>query len=106
MRAGRLRNYITIQRATRTQNSMGEWVTGWSDWWSGYASIEPNTGRRYYEAQAANSEAQGIIRLRHMTGVLPTMRALYGNRVLRFLTVVHPREDRRELHVYYKEDLD
>ena len=106
MRPGLLKHYITLQIPSSSKNAMGEWVTSWSDWVSCHASIEPNSGKMFYEAMQANSEAQGKIRIRFRTGVQPTMRVKYGQRIFKILSIVQPGERRRELHLMYKEELD
>ena len=106
MRAGRLRHRITIQKAYKDKNTMGERVESYADWATIWGSIEPNSGKKYYEAKQANSEVQGTIVIRYRTGVLPTMRVKYGNRYFKIISIVQPRENKRELHVLYKEALD
>lgn len=106
MRAGLLRHRLTIQTITQTQNAMDEWVDSWIDWVTVWGSIEPNLGKRYFEAKQANSEVQGLIRIRYRSGVLPTMRIVYGDRIFKIISIVHPFERKRELHILYKEELD
>ena len=106
MRAGDLRQRVIIQIAQKSQNALGEWVDTWTTWATVWAAIEPNTGRRYYEALQASSEVSGVVRIRYRDGVLPTMRLLYGSRVLEIVSIVHPKEARQELHLMYKEKLD
>jgi SPP1 family predicted phage head-tail adaptor len=106
MRTGLLRNRITIQIPTRTKNDFGEWVKSWADWVTVWSAIEPNQGKRFFEAAQANSEVQGIIRIRYRAGILPTMRVKYGDRIFQIISIVHPQERMRELHIFYKEALD
>lgn len=106
MRAGLLRHRLTFEIPSKTKNDFDEWVESWSDWATIWGSIEPNLGKRYFEAKQANSEVEGLIRIRYRDGVLPIMRARYGNRIFKFLSIVHPFERKRELHILYKEALD
>ena len=107
MKAGELKQYITFQSVTRARNSFQEMVDTWVDSFSVWAQISPNSGRRYFEAKQANSEAEGIIRIRYRSDIVPaTMRVTYGGRYFKILSVVCPVENRRELHLYYKEELD
>lgn len=106
MRAGRLRHRITLQIPSRGQNALGEWVDSWNDWVTIWGSIEPNTGKRYFEAMQASSEVQGTIVIRYRNGVLPTMRVTYGGRVFKIISIVQPKENMKELHLLYKEALD
>jgi len=106
MRAGLLRHRLTIQTLSQTKNAFDEWVESWSDWDTVWGSIEPNLGKRYFEAKQANSEVQGLMRIRYRTGVLPTMRVKYGNRIFKIISIIHPFERKQELHILYKEALD
>ena len=65
MRAGLLRHRLTIQKSTRTKNDFDEWVDSWSDFLTVWGSVEPNLGKRYFEAKQANSEVEGLIRIRY-----------------------------------------
>lgn len=106
MRAGELRQRVTIQIPSRSKNAFDEWVDSWSDWATVWAAIVPNSGKEYFEAMQASSEVQGVIKIRYRTGVLPTMRVKYGSRIFEIVSIVHPKELRQELHIYYKEKLD
>jgi len=106
MRAGLLRHRLTIQTLSQTKNAFDEWVESWSDWDTVWGSIEPNLGKRYFEAKQANSEVQGLIRIRYQSGVLPTMRVKYGDRIFKIISIIHPFERKQELHILYKEALD
>lgn len=106
MNIGRMRHRVTLQIPSKSENAFNEWIESWSDWVTVWASIEPNAGKRYFEAQQANSEVQGLVRIRYRDGVLPTMRVKYGDRYFEIIAVVHPQERRRELLLYYKEALD
>jgi SPP1 family predicted phage head-tail adaptor len=106
MRAGDYRHRLIFQIPQRSKNSMGEWVDTFADWATVWAAVEPNTGRRYFEALQASAEAQGLCRIRYRKGVLPTMRISYEGRTLLIVSIVQPREKREELHIYYRELLD
>jgi SPP1 family predicted phage head-tail adaptor len=106
MRAGRLRHRVTIQIPAKTKNDIGEWYETFATWVTVWASIEPNSGKTYFEGLQANSEVEGKIVIRYRTGVKPTMRVKYGNRYFKILSIVHPQERKKELDLMYKESLD
>ena len=106
MRFGLLKQRITIQIPSRSKNSFNEWVESWGTWKTVWASIEPASGNRYYEAKQANAEVDGLIRIRYLTGIQPTMLIKYGNRIFQIKSLVTPKENRREIHIYYQEALD
>ena len=85
---------------------MGEWYETYTDWATVWGSIEPNSGKNYFEALQSNSEVQGKIVIRYRTGVTPTMRVKYGNRYFKIISIVHPQERKKELDIMYKESLD
>lgn len=103
MRSGELRQRVTIQVNTPAANSMGELVDTWSEWAEVWGAVEPNNGRRYFEALQANADVSGVCRIRYRAGILPTMRLLLGTRVMQIATVIDPDERHRELHLLYKE---
>jgi len=106
MQAGKLRQRLTFQEQDTIQNDIGEWVTTYKDWKTVWGAILPNSGRMYFEAKQANSEVEGTIIVRYITGVLPTMRIKYGTRVFSIISIIQPKENRRELNILYKEALD
>jgi len=106
MRAGLLRHRLTFEIPSQTQNDFDEWVESWSTWVTVWGSIEPNLGKRYFEAKQANSEVEGLMRIRYRDGLLPTMRVKYGDRIFKIISIVQPFEKKRELHILYKEALD
>ena len=106
MQSGRLRHRVIIQIPARTKNAFDEWTESWQTWATVWASIEPLRGKRYFDAKQANSEVEGIIRIRYRDGILPTMRVMYGSRIFRIISIIHPKEQRQELNIFYKESLD
>lgn len=106
MRAGLLRHRLTFQIPSKSKNDFDEWVESWNDWVTIWGSIEPNLAKRYFEARQANSEVEGLIRIRYRSGVLPTMRVKCGDRIFKIISIVHPFERKQELQILYKEALD
>jgi SPP1 family predicted phage head-tail adaptor len=106
MKAGDLRRRIEIQTNTPVANGIGELVDTWTTQATVWAEIEPLTGSRYFQAKQANADVTGIIRIRYRDGMLPTMRLLYGTRVLQIVSIMVPKECKRTLQIMYKEALD
>ena len=106
MEAGRLKHRITIQIPVKSKNDFDEVIETFQDWVTVSASIEPNRGRMYFEAKQANSEVEGRIIMRYRSGVLPTMRVKYGDRVFKIISIIQPKENFKELNLLYKEELD
>ena len=105
MLAGRLKQRITIQTYQPTKNSFNEWEDAWADWITVWASVEPASGSRYYEAKQAEAQVDGLVRIRYRTGIEPYMRIKYGKRILDIVSIVNPFENKKDLHLMYKERL-
>lgn len=106
MRAGQLRQRLTFQKETRARDSFNEEVVTWADHCTVWGSVNPNAGRKFYEALQSSSEVSGEVRIRYRTDILPTMRIKHGSRILAIVSIVNPQERDRELLIYYKEVLD
>jgi SPP1 family predicted phage head-tail adaptor len=81
MRAGTLRHRITIQEVTETPDSAGEPTESWSAFKTVWASVEPLRGRELLRAQQIHADASYKITIRHLSGVTPKMRVLWGSRI-------------------------
>jgi len=46
------------------------------------------------------------VRIRYRADLEPTMRIKFGDRILNIISIVHPQENHRELHLMYSEALD
>ena len=106
MRAGELRHRITLQKNNPAPNSIGEAVDTWTDLATVWAAIEPLSGNRLFQAQQANSEIQGVVRIRYRSDVLATMRIVHIARYFQVLSIIDTEERHQELHLFYKELAD
>ena len=103
MRAGELKQRIELQSPYRSLNSMNELIDTYTTKATIWAAIEPLTGNRLFMAQQANSEVQGICRIRYRTDVNPLMRIKYGNRYFQIKVIIDRDELNKELHLLYQE---
>ncbi len=106
MKAGQLRHRIVIEKQTQTKNAIDEIILTWSTFCTVWAAIEPATGQTYYAANQLEAKVDGRVRIRYRDDIEPTMRIKYGDRILNIVSIVHPQENRRELHLMYSEGLD
>ena len=97
MRAGNLRNYITIQQPTEPFDANGELSSTWSTFVQCYGSVEPLVGREYYYSKQVNAEITGKIRIRYISGITVKMRILFGTRYFNINAVMNPDEKNVEL---------
>jgi SPP1 family predicted phage head-tail adaptor len=81
MRAGQLRQQVTIQSSTQAQASTGALTTTWSDFATGiWAAVEPISGREFFGSQQVQSSVSTRIRIRHLAGVTEKMRVKHVDR--------------------------
>jgi len=106
MKAGQLKHRIVIEQQTQTKNAIDEIILTWSTFCTVWAAIEPATGQTYYAANQLESKVDGRVRIRYRDDIEPTMRIKFGDRILNIVSIVHPQENRRELHLMYSEGLD
>lgn len=106
MKSGELKQRITIQQPTYTKNAIGEKIATWATWATVWAAVEPNWGGTYYRAKQSDSDVTGRIRIRYINGLKPTMRVSYQGRIFTIVSIIHPKENRKEIHIMYSEGLD
>ena len=103
LKAADLHHRVTFQQNTLAQNAIGEAVNTWVDFLTVWAALEPLTGKRFWEAKAAQAEVDGLIHTRYYPGITAAMRVKFGDRIFKIQAVINNDERDRELIVYYKE---
>ncbi|RKN86746.1 phage head closure protein [Paenibacillus ginsengarvi] len=68
-----------------------------------WAGIEPLQGRELYAAMRENAEVTTRIPIRWRTGVDRTMFVRYKEMEFEILYIIHPKFDKKELHLMCKE---
>ena len=106
MRLGKLRHRITIEQVAETQDTDGSLIETWSSFASAQGSIEPVSGREYFDAQTTHADVTHRIYLRFVSGVTPKMRVKYGDRIFDILSVINTRERNVELQLMCRERID
>ena len=76
MKAGRLRNRITIQQKVNGKDALGQTVDQWVDVCKVRAEIRDMSGREYQSSQAEQSQTDCKILIRHRNDITPDMRVL------------------------------
>ncbi len=105
MRAGELRHRVTFQSLTAGQDASGGPTETYADYKTLWAAVEYNSGREFWQAQQANSEVQGKVRIRHRTDITPDMRIKYGSKYLHILAPFTYDTVNVEMHIPFKEAL-
>ena len=99
MRAGQLRQRVSIQVATETRDTHGGFVPqSWTTVETVRASVEPLTGREFIQAQAQDSTITHKVRMR-FAGVTSKNRLLFDGRALNVIAVMNKDERNRELEI-------
>jgi len=101
MRAGRLRERVTIQAATRTANSFGEEAPAWNDAQTAWAEVRPMmaTAREKMApgAEILQARAPYQVRMRFFSGLSPVShRLVWEGRTLEIESVLDPDGRRHE----------
>jgi len=76
MRAGQLKNRITIQQKVNGKDALGQTVDQWVDVCAVRAEIRDISGREYQSSQAEQSQTDCKILIRHRNDITPDMRVL------------------------------
>lgn len=108
MRAGRLRQRVTIQEPTETQDSYGEPVATWSDLATVWAAIDPLSGRETFGGEQYQARLTHRVTMRYRSDlqVSAKMRIKHGaSRYLQVQTVSEPGGNHREWRLLCSEVL-
>lgn len=106
MRGGKLRDKVTIQKLTTSQDSYGGVTESWSTQASVWANVEYLSGNELFRAQQANSQAKGRVTIRRRTDIEPTMRILHGSDYLEIISVYPSDNMGKATELLFKEWLD
>ena len=98
MDPGKLNHRITFQ----IQNLDSE-EEEWNDIVTTWASINPISGREYYQAETINSDLTHKVRLRYRKGITPDMRILYNGRIFYIVSVINEYEKNTILQLMCRE---
>lgn len=77
MKAGRLRERVTIQSVTETQNSIGEPIETWATFAVVWGAVEPLPGRDRYTAAQLEEPVVSRLRIRYLQGITAKMRVVH-----------------------------
>lgn len=102
--AGKLRHRLTIQQFSVAKNSYGEDIKTWTDYHSCWGSVEPLIGREFWDSQQIVPEVETRMRIRYKSGIGPTMRISYDDRIFEILGIKNPDERNIMLELMVKEN--
>ena len=105
MRAGLLRNRVTIQTRSETTDDFGEIDFSWSNSATVWASVEPLSGRELMNAQQAGATVTHKITMRYKSGVNPKDRISFDSRTIEIESVRNYRERDISLELMCREEV-
>lgn len=88
MRAGELRQRVTLQSPTTTQDEFGSPVVTWGDVATVWARVTTTAGDETIGQGRASASLTHEVTMRSRADVKPTWRAMWGTRVLEIGSVV------------------
>lgn len=97
MNPGILNQRVTIERLESGQDELGQPYTIWILLGTVWAAVEPQAGREFVAAGAAQSELTTKIRIRHRIGITSGDRVTHEGRVYDIQSVIDYRSAAREL---------
>lgn len=98
MDCGKLNKRITIQTISITRDTDGAELKGWTDFASVWASIQPLTGKEYFDAsQSIDNVVNSKITIRYRAGIKPDMRIMYNGVVYEITSIINPNENNQYL---------
>lgn len=96
IRAGDLRERVTVQIASGTTNAFGETVLAWSNSSAVWASVEGVSARESLTAGQQETTISHRVRLRYLPGLTNKMRFAWRNRTLDIVSLLE--HDNRSVH--------
>jgi len=105
MRAGRLRNLVSIQSRSGAQNAYGEVTNTFTEVTSGevWAGIEPIRDAEARRAGGNDEILTHKIVMRYLSGVNATHQIVFGSRTFQIVSVINRDERNMELEILCKE---
>lgn len=99
MRAGLLRQIITIESFTDSRNEYGEQIKSWSTFATIRAQVMPAVGQEVLAARQLMANAAVRIRARYLAGVNTRMRVLHGSTTMEIRSVTNMGSRGREMEL-------
>jgi SPP1 family predicted phage head-tail adaptor len=88
IRAGDLRERVTVQIASGTTNALGETVLSWADSSAVWASVEGVSAREALAAGQQETSVSHKVRLRFLPGLTQQMRFAWRGRTLEIVSLL------------------
>lgn len=102
MSAGKYNKKIIIKQRLVTTDAYNQAIESWSTFRSVWAELQIGQGREYYAAKRNIPTLSGLINIRFMHGIKPSMQIVYGEKIYNILAIIPKGKqlnDELELHV-------
>lgn len=86
---GNLRHRITLQKPVVIKDSIGQELEEWQDVATVWASVEPLSGKEYFNVKQTNSEVSTKITIRYLESITPFMRVFFQKHTYNILSVIN-----------------
>lgn len=103
MRAGDLREPISIIAEQRTEDDLGGQVVAWATQFDSWANVAPVRGAEKMEAQQVQSTQTYRITIRYRPNVTTAMRVNWSGKTMNILAVNNPDQRRKYLEMICEE---
>jgi SPP1 family predicted phage head-tail adaptor len=103
VRVGHLRDSITIETPSGSVSSYGEPVDTWTTFATVFGELRSVSGREYMQSERIQGDVSHMITIRHLTGLLPKMRAKIGTRIFEIIAVLPDRTNAKFQQVIARE---
>lgn len=97
MNPGTLDQRVSLERLEQGQDEIGQPIEAWTVLATVWAAVEPQAGREFVAAGAAQTELTTKVRIRYRPGITSGDRVTHNGRVYNITSVVDYRSARREL---------
>ena len=103
MKAGELRTFTTVKRATFTYDSKNEKIPTNVTAFTAYAKMITTGGKEFYAAQKLNAETTALFNYRYRSDFKSDMKIVAGNRTFEILSINDVDDKHVELLIAAKE---
>ena len=103
MNAQELRQSLTIEQYTATQDTYGGEVQTWATFATVRARKAHQASREFFAAQKVNSEVTDLFFCRYRSGITAKMRVSYDSKTYDIIGANDPDGKKRELQILCKE---
>jgi len=100
---GEMRHRVVFQTPSRSDDGYGGGQITWQDAFSAWVSIEPISGREYYEAMAIQNQITHRIKTRYRSDITPELRIKHGDRIYEIEAVIDIGARHRFLEILCRE---